>query len=91
MSKTLAKRLRKAERQAAGMEKELRYLRENRVKYAQALREAEGELRTLRAMLAVLVGEGVALPRKEILKADGSRLRSALTEDGDTLKIWTER
>ena len=55
MSKTLAKRLRKAERQAAGMEKELRYLRENRVRYAQALREAEGELRTLRAVLAVLV------------------------------------
>ena len=44
------------------MEKELRYLRENRVRYAQALREAEGELRTLRAVLAVLVGEGVALP-----------------------------
>lgn len=91
MSKTMAKRLKRAERQAAGMEKELRYLRENRVRYAQALREAGGELRTLRAVLAVLAGEGVALPRKEILKADGSKLRSALAEDGDTLKIWAER
>lgn len=90
MSKTLAKRLRKAERRAGEMEKELRYLRENRGRYAGALRGAEGELQTLRAVLAVLAKEELQISRKEILAADGLRVRSMLDENPDCLRIWVE-
>lgn len=92
MSKTLAKRWKAAEKRADELEREVRYLRGNRLRYAEGLRRAEGELHTLRAVLAVLAGkDGLRVERKALLEADGGMLRCCLEDNGEALRIWLEK
>ncbi len=107
MSKTLAKRWKAAEKRADELEREVRYLRGNRLRYAEGLRRAEGELHTLRAALAVLAGknecfvevnktspmpnDGLRVERKALLEADGGLLRCCLEDNGEALRIWLEK
>lgn len=92
MGRTLKKRWKAAERRAKALEAEAGYLKGSRERYARALRQSEGELQTLRAVLAALAGgDEVRVEREKILKADGGRLRCSLSEDGETLRVWVER
>ena len=92
MSKTLAKRWKAAEKRADELEREVRYLRGNRLRYAEGLRRAEGELHTLRAALAVLAGkDGLRVERTALLEADGGLLRCCLEDNGEALRIWLEK
>lgn len=92
MGRTLKKRWKAAERRAKALEAETGYLKSSRARYARALRQAGGELQTLRAVLAALAGENeIRVEREKILKADGGRLRCSLSEGGEALRVWVER